>query len=209
MNKSYDHLVHTPCRIIFSGPSGSGKSELVKQILQRHLSVFYPKIPSKIVYCCKEKPPNWMFFSTINIRFLPEIPSIEDIDPNSLLIIDDFMEELSKQKEILSLFVRSSRHRGISVFLLVQNFFYKNMRNLTLNATHIVLFKSPRDSSFIVPLARQIFPSNPKYLEAAFQDATKVPHGYLLINTTQEQDESLRLTSSFFTEDAKVYVPLK
>jgi hypothetical protein len=210
MNKIYTHLIQTPCRIIFSGPSGSGKSELVKRILENNSEIFFPKIPAKILYCCKESCPNWSFSEpNFTLSFVSEIPSLEDIESNSLIIVDDFMEELSKQQQLLSLFVRSSRHRGISVFLLVQNFFYKNMRNLTLNATHIVLFKSPRDSSFISPLSRQIFPRNPKYLEASFEDSTKQPYGYLLINTTQEQDENLRLSSSFFQEEAKVYMPLK
>jgi len=210
MNNSFEYKIKVPCRILIAGPSGCGKSSLIAKLLTRQSEVFDPKPHKKVIYCCKESSSNFVDIpNDINFTVLKEIPSIDELPEDSLLILDDFMEDLSKSSEICSLFIRTSRHRNISVIFLVQNLFYKNIRTISLNATHLVIFKSPRDSSFITHLARQIFPGRHDYLMSAFADATKKPHGYLLINITQDQDESLRLSSSFFAEEALVYIPLR
>lgn len=203
MNINYDNYIHTPCRVIFAGPSGCGKSELVHTILKRS-EIFYPPLPKKIKYFYKESLP---IQHNPQIEYINAKPTSDDIEDNSICIIDDWMTSVGKA-DLLTLFTVYSRHRNISVFLLVQNFFFKSLRELTLNASHIVLFKSPRDSSFVNYLARQMFPNDKHYLTSAYAHATIKPHSYLLINTTQHQVEDHRLSSSFLPERAIIYLPL-
>jgi hypothetical protein len=70
------------------------------------------------------------------------------------------MAQSSKDKRIAELFIKGSYHRNLSIILIVQNIFHqgKEMRNISLNAHYIVLFKSPRDKQDISMLARQINP---------------------------------------------------
>ena len=57
---------------------------------------------------------------------------------------------------------------------------------MSLNCHYLVLFKSSRDSSQVNHLAKQMFPGHTKYMQEAFQDATKRPYGYLLCDLKPE-----------------------
>lgn len=97
-------------------------------------------------------------FSIENVKVIEGLPSVDDIPPNTFLIID---MQMSNLKDICTIFTVSSHHKNVSTFFLVQNLFYSNpyMRTISLNSSHIVLFKSLRDINQIQFLARQIFPN--------------------------------------------------
>ncbi|CAG7816081.1 unnamed protein product, partial [Allacma fusca] len=84
--------------------------------------------------------------TSTNITLLDDKPSVQiefvkgfeyDIPEENtiptILVLDDLMDGVSKNKAVVDLFTRGSHHRSISVFLLVQNFFFPNMRTITLN----------------------------------------------------------------------------
>ena len=48
---------------------------------------------------------------------------------------------------------------------------------MSLNSHYLVVFKIPLDSSQVNHLARQMFPGYVKYLQEAFEHATKRPYG--------------------------------
>ena len=58
--------------------------------------------------------------------------------------------------------------------------------------------KNPSDPSQITNLAKQMYPGNVKFLVQAYNDATKLPHSYLLIDHTQYTDNRFRLWSNIF-----------
>ena len=64
----------------------------------------------------------------------------------------------------------------VSVMFLTQNIFHKKAKTMTLNAHYLVLFKNPRDASQLTYLARQMYPSKPKFMIDAFADATSEPY---------------------------------
>ena len=70
------------------------------------------------------------------------------------------MAQSGKNNRISDLFTKGSHPRNLSVIYIVQNIFHqgKEMRNISLNAHYIVLFKSPRDKQQVSMLARQINP---------------------------------------------------
>ena len=118
--------------------------------------------------------------------FVEGVPSDLEtlINPSirNLVVIDDLMRELGNDQRITNLFTKGSHHRNLSVIFLLQNIFHrgKELRDVSLNCHYLVLFKSPRDSSQVTHLAKQMFPGHTKYLQELFQDATKRPYGYLL-----------------------------
>ncbi len=54
----------------------------------------------------------------------------------------------------------------------------------------MVIFKNPRDRAQIGHLARQVYPLDSKFLLEAYQDVTKDPHSYLLLDLSQRALES-------------------
>jgi hypothetical protein len=99
-----------------------------------------------------------------------------------IVILDDLMAQSGKDKRISDLFTKGSHHRNLSIIYIVQNIFHQGteMRNISLNAHYIVLFKSPRDKQQISMLARQINPGKVQEFMRSYEDATSRPHGYLV-----------------------------
>ena len=57
-------------------------------------------------------------------------------------------------------------------------------------------------------LARQVYPGNSARLYKAYLDATQRPHGYLLLDLSQDTDDRLRFRTDIFpTEQTVVYSP--
>ena len=68
---------------------------------------------------------------------------------------------------------------------------------MSLNCHYLVLFKSPRDSSQVNHLAKQMYPGHVKYMQEAFQDATKRPYGYLLCDLKPETPTTSGYVATF------------
>ena len=56
----------------------------------------------------------------------------------------------------------------------------------------MVLLKNDRDKNHFLYLARQVFPEDSDGLYRAYRDATRKPHGYLLLDLSQDTDDRLR-----------------
>ena len=80
---------------------------------------------------------------------------------------------------------------------------------MNLNTHYIVLFKNPRDAGQVATLARQMYPGKSKFVIESYEDATKEPYGYLLIDLRPETDERYRIRTKIFPDDERqfVYVP--
>ena len=205
-------LIH-PSNIIVSGPTGSGKTQFVSRILKsRNIDPF----PTRILYLYSE----WQQEYDNLLESLPEITfqrgfpdQLMDLfvpSQNNLLILDDQMSKAGDTKELADLFTKGSHHRNLTIIYIGQNHFdkSKSMRTASLNSQYIILFKSPRDKSIIQHLCFQMFPKNTKFLVDAFEDATKIPYGYLLIDLRQDTPEEMRIRSNIFpSEQEAAYVP--
>lgn len=79
--------------------------------------------------------------------------------------------------------------------MLTQNVFHKGIRSCTisLNSNYLVLFKNPQDKLQINILAQQLFVSQNFFWGEGFEDATKDPCGYLVIDLTPSCQEQYRL----------------
>ena len=155
-----------------------------------------------------------------SLQFVEGVPtSLDDLKqhiynyPKSvpkLFVFDDMMNDISSF--ISEIFTVISHHFNSSVIFLTQSLFYgkKEFRTMSLNAHYLILCKSPRDSSQIIPLARQIRPHDSKLIVSVYKDATKNPYSYLLFDFHQNQQDSVRLRSNIFPSDDTpmiVYLP--
>jgi len=74
----------------------------------------------------------------------------------------------------------------------------KEHRDISLNTKYIVAFKNPRDCQQISTLASQM---KKKFIVEAYKEATKKPHGYLLLDLTQNAVDEHRTRTEIFPSD--------
>jgi len=167
---------------------------------------------SEIFYCAPETSYPDLSECRTPVRYLDWLPSAEMFadKKNRLVIIDDMMRE--SDESVVDLFTKHSHHLSASVIFICQNIFHKGkgQRDISLNSHLIVSYKSPRDRTQISSLARQICPGNTAYINEAFEDATKKPYGYLLLDLTQTMPDELRYRTNIFPDDEErniIYVP--
>ena len=205
-----DLKVRCPATVIVSGPTGSGKSSVVKEIIHRLPEVF-DRPPTQVTYCYSIYQPLFEELrqqAPLPLEFVHELSDNLKLQPRTLLILDDLQHS---SKLIADYFTKHSHHLDVDVIYITQNIFLQNDAHRTCNLnTHILsLFKNPRNSQQITFLARQISPGNHKFILDAYRQATKRPHGYLFLNLQQSTPEHLRIRDSFFYTEANIFVDKK
>ena len=199
-----------PFTCIVAGPSGSGKSSLVADII---LNKQIRPTPRNIVWLYAEDQP--LYRTLPSVKFIRGIP--DDIETrfkpstSNLLVIDDLMTKAHSDERLTRLFSVGSHHRNLSIIFIVHNLFHhgREMRTMSLNSHYLVLFKNPRDSLQITKLARQMYPGKGNFLLEAFQDATKEPHGHLLIDLKPATDDDMRVRTNILDQQRQiVYKPV-
>ena len=73
----------------------------------------------------------------------------------------------------------------------------------------MVIFKNARDQTQFTNLARQLMPSNTKFLLSCYRDATKLPHSYLLLDLKVNTDDKHRVRTNILHSPQYVYIPYK
>ena len=172
--------LHDPFSMLVAGPRGAGKSEFVKQLLSLKRYVM-TNPPERIVWFYGRHQPN-LFCSLTQeipcIEFYEGLPTTVEVmfdrSKRNICIIDDLMQSASGNQLVENLST-NGRQLYLSVVFVSQNLFYtgKKCRTISLNSIYIVVFKNPIDQSQIRNLARQMFPSKPKFLQAAYKEETK------------------------------------
>ena len=115
------------------------------------------------------------------------------------MILDDLLNDVHS-KQVCNLLTKCSHHTNISVILITQKLFHQDRycRDISLNAKYLVLLKNVRDKNQFIFLARQVYPENSASLYKAYLDATQRPHGYLLLDLSQDTDDRLRFRTDIF-----------
>ena len=199
-----------PFTCLVSGPTQCGKTHFTIKLLQNLRTSMSP-VPKKVFWCQgqEQKFPGMPSFVAI-IEGLPSIDQLVDGNEPALIIIDDLMQEAAAARGIVDLFTKGSHHKNLSVIMLIQNLFHqgKFMRTLSLNTHYMVLFKNPRDAGQIRHLGNQLFPGHMTYLVDAYKQATSKPHGYLMLDFTQDTSDQMRVLSDILPgEEGFYYAP--
>ena len=119
-----------------------------------------------------------------------------------LTLLNDLLNEAYSGK-VCKLFTKGSHHRNISVILRNQNLFHQgnHCRTISLNAKYIVLLKNTRDKNQFTYLARQVYPEDSAGLYESYLEATKQPHGYLVLDFAKDNDYLLRCRNRIFSDE--------
>ena len=127
------------------------KSDLIDQAFE-HIYFCSP--------CLSNVVENWEQELDVKIQYLPELPTeifFNEIETDSLLIIDDFWDDACKNKPIQNAFKIYSGKKNLSIFITSQNPFEpKGSRSIRNNLNYYLLFKNLGDVGINNRIARQI-----------------------------------------------------
>ena len=146
---------------------------------------------------------NLEFVREVNFEF---IDSLKNNGTKYVLIFDDSCKEICNSKAFVDI-ATAGRHRGLSTIYNKHNFFHQSKlgRDIELQNTHIVLFKSPRDAMQVTTLSTQL--GLRSELVVWYRDATFVPFGHLLIDLSPRTDDRLRYCTNTGSFPSKIYIP--
>ena len=201
-----------------AGASGSGKTTFVHNLLRNVGDMYRDEPPQAILYCygiyqslfaqMEKEIPGFLLH-----QGLPSQSEIDDFTANgahNLIILDDLMNQVTRNEDMELLFTRDCHHKRLSAIFITQNMFEqgKNARSINLNTWYLVLFKNIRGTSQISTLGSQCFPGQKGMLMAVYQDCMKEPFGYLFLDLSPSGEQKYRMRSHIFpNEDPVIYVP--
>ena len=134
------------------------------------------------------------------------IDSLKNNCTKYLLIFDDSCEKICNSKALVDI-ATAGRHRGLSTIYINHNLFHQSKlgRDVELQKTHIVLFKSPGDVMQVTTLSTQLGLGSE--LVDWYRDATSVPFGHLSIELSPRADDQLRYCTNTGSIPSKIYIP--
>lgn len=199
-----------PFCAMLTGPSQAGKTFFMKMFLEQIDSLIDAKI-EEVIWCfgiSQKAHDDIKKCCPVPITFHEGVPDLDEITTKTsgpkVVVLDDLMTS----GDAVDLFTRGSHHRNLGIFNLVQNFFCKGQRDISLNCHYIVFFNNPRDKNQISQLARQMAPHKWRYILEAYIDATSIPHGYILLDLAQHTSADRRIRTNIFPNEKQyAYVP--
>ena len=139
----------------------------------------------------------------VNFEF---IDSLKDNGTKYLLLFDDSCEEICNSKAFVDI-ATARRHRCLSTIYIKHNLFHQSKlgRDVELQNTHIVLFKSSLDVMQVTTLSTQLGLGSE--LVDCYRDAKFVPFAHLLIGLSPRTDERLRYCTNSGSILSKFHLP--
>ena len=205
-------LFHAPFGALVCGPTMSGKTVFVKNLIKNRDKLIDQKIP-RVVYCYGEWQDGFEELRD-SVEFHRGLDKVFGSDTffNSsiptLLILDDLGQELANHPRASKLFTQGIHHRNVSAVLLMQNMYTqgRSMRNIQLNCQYMVLFRNARDINQIGTLARQ---TGLTHLPQAYEHVTSTPYTPIIIDLRPNTPDYLRLRAIIPSQDQFVHIYLK
>ena len=171
------------CFLSVVGPCGRGKTQLVSSMIVNQYKVFRLSF-DKILYLYNHIQPNFeeLQLKCVQSKVIIEFHqgfdwnAVEKCEAQSLrtlLVIDDLYQQACEDEYFLMSLVIARRHRNIHLITLKNNLFQqsKHSKPIELNATQIILFKSPRDLEKTAVLGRRM--GDGQLLLEAYERATR------------------------------------
>lgn len=191
-----DHELEIPFRMLIIGGSGSGKTNVLLNLLQRMSGTF-----EKVIIVCKDADePLYNDLaerhkkdkSLCILEGIDSIPPLDELKNcgQTLVAFDDLV--LEKNQEIIKdYFIRGRKiGGGISMCYLSQDY-YRIPKSIRVNANYIILKKlsSNKDLGIIL---REYNVGDIKTVKKFYDYATRNPLDFLLIDITASPDKRFR-----------------
>jgi len=209
-----------PCSICISGPSQSGKSEFIVNLVKNR-SVLFSSEFTRILYCIPESLSltHNPIFESLKASFpatqlvigLPDVSKLNlkfDKLPK-LLIIDDLMTEFLSNQNMVKLLSVEVHHFNISLIFTLQNIYAPSKFGTTLsrNINYKILFSNRLDLREMRNLSLQIC-NQPSFLSESFELLYKefnTEPAYIVIDGhIKSKFKRLFVRSQIFPKDGKI-----
>ena len=132
-----------PASVLINGPSQAGKSSFSRKLVHERRDLLDP--------CDFD---NILWFSPLeaidplpDVKYYKEVPDLEVLPSNSLIVIDDSLTELLNTPAFTNLVVKDTHHKNLFIIYISHNLFApsKYGRTAAINFNYIVLFPNSRD----------------------------------------------------------------
>ena len=199
-----------PFNMIVCGPTQSGKTTLVKELI-RYKNELFDRPPQHIIYCYgSEWQRVFDELKTYGVQFIKGLPkqNIATLFPKhkrpGLLILDDLMNNVKDSDDIVQLFTKGTHHCDVCAIYIAQNPFPggKHGRTMSINTHYNILFKNPRDCLSTSIIFRQMFPNKSKRAMKAYEQAVDKQYGYLFLDYHPQTPDFLRLQGCILPNEA-------
>lgn len=198
------HGMDVPFRMLVIGTTGSGKTNLVLEVLSRFKDTF-----GKVLVCCANRnEPLYKYLASKlkegeEVAFYEgyeQIPNVDSLDNDHieqhLIIFDDLVLETNPRlvRIIEEYFIRG-RKKGLSVMYLTQSYF-RTPKVIRLNSNYILLKKLGCTRDLVWVLKDYSLGVDREALLALYKEATAERGDFLLIDV-QTADENQRFRKNF------------
>ena len=207
----YDFRLENDSTMIISGPSKSGRSCFVINMIKHKDTLF--RHPIQRV---------WWFYGiessfheelkTLNVHMKQGLPSQDDfsqIERYDLVILDDLQQESKTREDITNLFLKATHHKEFFAVQINQYIYGdKEQRMRNSNVHYYVAFNNPRNQQQLGQFVSKMFPrGNVNHIYRIFHDILNKEgkYGYLFIDFTPQCEPNLRLRSNLFKSPMLVF----
>lgn len=193
--------------MLVTGPILSGKTSFVIRLLES-AHVLFDIVPTYVYWFYGQKTESHDLLTRKGFIMHEGLPENFDFcEPNSVIVLDDLMEETRDNAQVTALYTKAAHHVPYFIINITQNLFFqsKQQRTRHLNTQYMVLFRNNRDVNQISVLSRQMYPNKKNYLIEIYNDAIKEQYGYLFIDLHTKTSELIKLRASILPLDPPMY----
>lgn len=207
----------TPTTIGIYGPTQSGKTHFVIDLLKESKSLF-TKPAEEIYYCYSayqdaynglKEAEHTGGFKTIFHEGMPDMGQCKEwsfMKKHIVIVFDDLMTDMTKDNDIVKFATVDCHHSNITMLVLLHNIFPPGLRTMSLNLHYIILFRNKRDVLQVDTLGRRVMKDRVKYFAAVYRQAVSKPYGYLLIDMHPRTDEAYQLRTRILPSEAPTII---
>ena len=195
---------------MYNGTYGIGQIDILRALsTDPQISLYRTGFKGGFLWCFSERtciPTRELDTVNLNIRNHEGVPLEfkNTWGEPCLLILADVLNDAYSSGLVYDLFTKGSEHRNNSVILITQNIFHQSNRfgDISLNAKYLILLKNVRDRSQFSPLAQQLYPKLSVDLYDSNLHATAKPHGFLVLDLSQDIIDLLQFRTEIFPEES-------
>ena len=207
--------IFTPTTVAVYGPSQSGKTNFVLQLLKNANTMFTERV-EEIHYCYGAYQKAYDEIREVEgvnkVVMHDGMPLAKDfvkwsyMKKHIVVFFYDLMTELSKDRDMVKFVTVNCSHNGITMIVLLHNIFQPGLRTLSINTHYVVLFKNKRDTLQVETFGRRVMKDRVKYFFACYRKATEKTYGYLFVDMHPKSDDKYVLRTRIFPYETPTIV---